>query len=75
MRVAVVGGGPSGLVTLKYLKTAHQFFPGMEPIEAKLFEAKSHIGGTFKYRAYEDAEAGSRDKSLTLAPWKNFNVS
>ena len=55
------GGGPSGLVTLKYLKTAHEFIPGMEPIEAKLFEAKSDIGGTFKYRAYENAEAGFPD--------------
>ncbi len=56
MRVAVIGGGPSGLVTLKYLVTAHDFFPGMDPIEAKLFEAQDSIGGTFTYRVYEDAE-------------------
>ena len=55
MKVAVVGGGPSGLVTLKYLLTAHEFFP-IEPIEARLFENGTAIGGTFKYRAYEDAE-------------------
>jgi dimethylaniline monooxygenase (N-oxide forming) len=59
MRVAVIGGGPSGLVTLKYLTTAHEFFPDLEPIEAKLFEAQDSIGGTFKYRAYEDAEVCS----------------
>jgi dimethylaniline monooxygenase (N-oxide forming) len=59
MHVAVIGGGPSGLVTLKYLTTAHEFFPGLEPIEAKLFEAEDSIGGTFKYRAYEDAEVRS----------------
>lgn len=59
MRVAVIGGGPSGLVTLKYLTTAHEFFPGLEPIEAKLFETEDSIGGTFKYRAYEDAEVRS----------------
>ncbi|KAL7622657.1 hypothetical protein AAE478_008171 [Parahypoxylon ruwenzoriense] len=28
MRVAAIGGDTSGLVTLKYLKTAHHFFPG-----------------------------------------------
>ena len=56
MRVAVIGGGPSGLVTLKYLVTAHELFPGTEPIEARLFEQEDSIGGTFKYRAYEDAE-------------------
>ena len=59
MRVAVIGGGPSGLVTLKYLTTAHEFFPDLEPIETKLFEAENSIGGTFKYRAYEDAEVHS----------------
>ena len=55
MRVAVIGGGPSGLVTLKYLLTAHQFH-SVEPIEARLFESKDLIGGTFRYRVYEDAE-------------------
>jgi dimethylaniline monooxygenase (N-oxide forming) len=55
MKVAVVGGGPSGLVTLKYLITAHNFLP-LEPIEARLFESEAHIGGTFRYRTYEDAE-------------------
>ena len=56
MRVAVVGGGPAGLVTLKYLATAHEFVPGLKPIEAKLFEAEDKIGGTFRYRTYEDGE-------------------
>lgn len=55
MRVAVIGAGPSGLVTLKYLKTAHQFFP-IKPIEALLFEAEAAVGGTFAHRTYEDAE-------------------
>ena len=59
MRVAVIGGGPSGLVTLKYLTTAHEYFSGMEPIEAKLFEAEDSVGGTFKYRDYEDAEVST----------------
>jgi dimethylaniline monooxygenase (N-oxide forming) len=65
MRVAVIGGGPSGLVTLKYLTTAHEFFPDLEPIEAKLFEAEDSIGGTFKYRAYEDAEVRSNILLIT----------
>ena len=56
MRVAVIGGGPSGLVTLKYLKTAHEFFPSEKPISAKLFERETKIGGAFKHRSYEDAE-------------------
>lgn len=55
MRVAVIGGGPSGLVTLKYLLTAHQFL-GVEPIEAHLFESDDAVGGTFYARTYEDAE-------------------
>ena len=49
MRVAVIGGGPSGLVTLKYLITARRFFGG-EAIEARLFESERSIGGTFKHR-------------------------
>ncbi|KAK3681558.1 hypothetical protein B0T22DRAFT_298410 [Podospora appendiculata] len=64
MRVAVVGGGPGGLATLKYLATAHQFFPGMKPIEVKLFEAEDKIGGTFRYRTYEEGELVS-SKFLT----------
>ncbi|KAK3335941.1 hypothetical protein B0T19DRAFT_408030 [Cercophora scortea] len=56
MRVAVIGAGPSGLVTLKYLKTAHQYFPMLKPIEAMLFESESTVGGVFSQRVYEDAE-------------------
>jgi hypothetical protein len=55
MKVAVIGGGPSGLVTLKYLITAHDFL-AIEPIEAHLFESEAQIGGTFRYRTYEEAE-------------------
>jgi dimethylaniline monooxygenase (N-oxide forming) len=55
MKVAVVGGGPAGLATLKFLVTAHKFFP-IPPIEVRLFEAEDDIGGTFVHRVYEDAE-------------------
>ena len=55
MRVAVIGAGPSGLVTLKYLRSAHEFF-NVKSIEVMLFEADDKVGGTFAQRAYEDAE-------------------
>jgi hypothetical protein len=72
MRVAVIGGGPSGLVTLKYLVTAHEFFPGIKPIEARLFEADDSIGGTFKHRAYEDAEVCSHIRNSLLHKHPSF---
>lgn len=55
LRVAVIGGGPAGLVTLKFLKTAHKYFGG-EPVNVILFEADKEIGGTFVNKIYEDAE-------------------
>jgi dimethylaniline monooxygenase (N-oxide forming) len=57
MHVAVIGGGPSGLNTLKHLLQAHKF-QDVEPIQVKLFEAKDQIGGTLRYRVWEDAEVG-----------------
>lgn len=57
MRVAIVGAGPGGLVTLKYLLEANQRF-NVEPIEVKLFEAEDGIGGTFRYRAYPEGGWG-----------------
>lgn len=58
MKVAIIGGGPSGLVTLRFLAKAHEFFP-IPPIEARLFEGEKTIGGTFVYRVYQDAEVSS----------------
>ena len=55
MRVAIVGAGPGGLTTLKYLKEATKFFD-IDPIEARLFEREDAVGGTFTKRTYEDAE-------------------
>ena len=69
MRVAVIGAGPSGLVTLKYLKTAHEFFP-IKPIEAKIFEAEADIGGTFAYRTYEEAELVSSKQLTTFSDFR-----
>ena len=71
MRVAVVGGGPSGLATLKYLITAHTFFGG-EAIEARLFESEESIGGTFKHRSYEDAEVSQQKSPFKICnDWGN----
>jgi dimethylaniline monooxygenase (N-oxide forming) len=69
MRVAVIGAGPSGLVTLKYLKTAHQYFP-ISPIEAELFESEASIGGTFAHRTYEDAELVSSKQLTTFSDFR-----
>ncbi|KAM3450858.1 hypothetical protein NHJ6243_009718 [Beauveria neobassiana] len=63
MRIAVIGGGPSGLVTLKYLCEAQKSL-GCEPVEVVLFEYQDGVGGTFLGRAYEDAELVS-SKQLT----------
>ncbi|GKT65524.1 dimethylaniline monooxygenase [Colletotrichum tofieldiae] len=63
LKVAVVGAGPAGLATARYLKWAHLYF-AIEPIEIRVFEAEEDIGGTFKYRVYEDAELVS-SKYLT----------
>ncbi|BFZ61604.1 hypothetical protein YB2330_002676 [Saitoella coloradoensis] len=56
MKVAVIGGGPGGLVTLKTLLS--------RDIDAVLFEAEDAVGGTFRYRSYENAELVS-SKQLT----------
>lgn len=59
MRVAVIGGGPSGLVTLKYLKQASMAL-SCEPVEAYLFEYQGQVGGTFAARSYEDDEVSGQ---------------
>ncbi|KAK2590182.1 Monooxygenase PC-14, partial [Conoideocrella luteorostrata] len=55
MKIAVIGAGPSGLVTLKYLTEAHKFLK-CAPVEVRLFEFQPQVGGTFVDRVYEDAE-------------------
>jgi len=69
MRVAIIGAGPSGLVTLKYLQTAHQFLD-IDPIEAVLFEAEDSMGGTFAHRTYEDAELVSSKQLTTFSDFR-----
>jgi dimethylaniline monooxygenase (N-oxide forming) len=59
MKVIVIGGGPAGLVTLKFLATAHDFYQQqLAPIDVQLFEAEDEIGGTFKYRVWDRSEVG-----------------
>lgn len=65
MKVAVVGGGPAGLATLKFLSHAHEDF-SITPIEVRLFESEKDIGGTFSYRVYEDAEVSSLSDAKSL---------
>ncbi|GKU08193.1 unnamed protein product, partial [Fusarium langsethiae] len=69
MRVAVIGGGPSGLVTLKYLIKAHLSL-SCDPIEAWLFESEDTIGGAFAHRAYEDAELVSSKQLTTFSDFR-----
>ncbi|KAA8642762.1 uncharacterized protein ATNIH1004_009514 [Aspergillus tanneri] len=69
MRVAVIGGGPSGLVTLKYLLAAHASLR-IDCIEARLFESDSNIGGTFFSRTYEDAELVSSKQLTTFSDFR-----
>ena len=59
MKTIVIGGGAAGLVTLKHLLTVHQFTPGLDPIDAQLFEAEDDVGGTFKYRVWDGAEVSA----------------
>ncbi|EAW06330.1 flavin-containing monooxygenase [Aspergillus clavatus NRRL 1] len=61
MRIAIIGAGPGGLATLK---TVLEASTPETPIEACLFEAEDEIGGTFRYRSYDNAELVS-SKQLT----------
>ena len=73
MKVAIIGSGPSGLVTLKYLATAHHCFP-IEPIELICVEQEHELGGTFKYRVYEDAEVSFPIIPIPDTPEERENV-
>ncbi|KAJ4295253.1 hypothetical protein N0V90_007264 [Kalmusia sp. IMI 367209] len=64
MRVAVIGAGPGGLVTLKTLLEAST---PERPIEVYLLEAENDIGGTFQYRSYENAELVSSKQLTTFS--------
>ncbi|WVQ79764.1 hypothetical protein IAT38_001864 [Cryptococcus sp. DSM 104549] len=58
----VIGGGPAGIVGLKYtVEYGETWARGEEPV---LVEMESEIGGTFRWRGYENAELVS-SKQLT----------
>ncbi|KAI0094077.1 FAD/NAD(P)-binding domain-containing protein [Irpex rosettiformis] len=61
MKVAIIGAGPAGLVACKtLLQFATQEFP-FDPI---IFEQEGDLGGTFRYRSYENSQLVS-SKQLT----------
>ena len=69
MRVAVIGGGPSGLVQLKALLEANKRFPGAE-FEVKLFESYDGIGGIFYHHSYEEGELVSSKYLTTFSDFR-----
>lgn len=52
IKAAIIGGGPSGLVTLKTLLELNQRFSSNVHVDVSLFEAEEAVGGTFRYRSY-----------------------
>jgi len=66
MRIAIIGAGPSGLVTLKYAMSAHKTLQSSDPVDARLFETEPGVGGTFYARTYEDAEVRSGSPFTSL---------
>ncbi|KKA26653.1 hypothetical protein TD95_001641 [Thielaviopsis punctulata] len=71
LKVAIIGAGPSGLVTARFLLHAHSFFSGLPPVEVVVFEQSGHVGGTFHLRVYEDAELVS---SKYLTAFSDFRL-
>jgi hypothetical protein len=67
MRVAVIGGGPPGLVTLNYPTQASMIL-SCEPVEVRLFEYQAQIGGILAARSYEDTEVTGWE---SLCHWPN----
>ncbi|RDB21257.1 Dimethylaniline monooxygenase [N-oxide-forming] 5 [Hypsizygus marmoreus] len=61
MKVVIIGAGPSGLVTCKSLLEAASLNFPFNPI---VFEQEGEIGGTFRYRSYENSNLVS-SKQLT----------
>ncbi|KAI8905368.1 hypothetical protein DFJ77DRAFT_484481 [Powellomyces hirtus] len=66
MHVVVIGAGPSGLVTAKTLldTNSNPLFAARPDVRVSILEQEPALGGTFKYRAYQNAELVS-SKQLT----------
>jgi dimethylaniline monooxygenase (N-oxide forming) len=69
MRVAIIGGGPSGIVQLKTLTEAHQRF-SIQPFEIRLFESHNRLGGVFSHHSYEEGELVSSKYLTTFSDFR-----
>ncbi|PON30374.1 hypothetical protein TGAM01_v200814 [Trichoderma gamsii] len=69
MRVAIIGGGPSGIVQLKTLTEAHRRF-SVPPFEVRLFESQDRLGGIFSSHSYEEAELVSSKYLTTFSDFR-----
>ena len=63
LKVAIIGAGPSALVTAKTLLEAADADAAFKP-QITIFESEKGIGGTFRYRSYSNATLVS-SKQLT----------
>lgn len=70
MKVAIIGAGPSALVTAKTLLEAADADPNFNP-SITIFEAEPDIGGTFRYRSYSNATLVS---SKQLTSYSDFRL-
>ncbi len=70
MKVAIIGAGPSALVTAKTLLEAGDSDPNFNP-EITIFETEADIGGTFRYRSYSNATLVS---SKQLTSYSDFRL-
>ncbi|TFK60658.1 FAD/NAD-P-binding domain-containing protein [Pluteus cervinus] len=61
MKVVIIGAGPSGLVTCKTLLEAST---SVYPFDPVILEQEDNLGGTFRYRSYENSQLVS-SKQLT----------
>ncbi|KAL7797308.1 FAD/NAD(P)-binding domain-containing protein [Trichoderma ceciliae] len=69
MRVAIIGGGPSGIVQLKVLTEAHRRF-SVPPFEIRLFESHDRLGGVFSHHTYEEGELVSSKYLTTFSDFR-----
>ncbi|EJU05748.1 FAD/NADP-binding domain-containing protein [Dacryopinax primogenitus] len=67
LRIVVVGAGPAGLVTCKHLLDASSDDFPFDPI---VLEQKDEIGGTFRYRSYENANLVSSKQLTCFSDWR-----
>ncbi|KAJ1026308.1 hypothetical protein NDA16_002395 [Ustilago loliicola] len=70
MKIAIIGAGPSALVTAKTLLEASDSDPSFQP-SITIFESEPDIGGTFRYRTYSNATLVS---SKQLTSYSDFRL-